>query len=154
MPQAMAFVSHYVAIPLKLVDRAIIEPHRRLPHRTPWSRSQILAFTCSPTVFGLSPYGMACSGHDVVILPLVEVGLLKVAPYGDDPMRAGHLELQIGVVGDGHELGIAWLVQDGEVGARKVRYLKGEHLHAKVGSTPKHYRLSRLDQGGWLGARV
>jgi hypothetical protein len=34
------------------------------------------------------------------------VGLLKVTPYGEDLMRAGHLELQICVVGDDHELGI------------------------------------------------
>jgi hypothetical protein len=66
------------------------------------------------------------------------VGLLKVA-YGDDPMRDGHLELQIGVVGDGHELGVAWLAQYGMVGARKVRYLKGEHLCAEVGISPECY---------------
>jgi hypothetical protein len=44
-------------------------------------------------MFELSPRGLPCDGSDVVILLLVEVGLLKVAPYGDDPMRAGHLEL-------------------------------------------------------------
>jgi hypothetical protein len=65
--------------------------------------------------------------------------LLKVAPYGDDPMRARHLELQIGVAGDGHEFGVAWPAQYGMVGARKVCYLKGEHLCAEVGSTPKCY---------------
>jgi hypothetical protein len=52
---------------------------------------------CSKThrevVFELSPRGLACGDRDVVILPLVEVGLLKVTPYGDDPMRARHLEL-------------------------------------------------------------
>jgi hypothetical protein len=55
------------------------------------------------------------------------VGLLKITSYGDDSARAGHLELHIGVVSDGHELGVAWLAQEGMVGARKVRYLKGEH---------------------------
>jgi hypothetical protein len=28
---------------------------------------------------------------------------------------------------------------DGMVGAGKVRYLKGEHVHEEVGLTPKHY---------------
>jgi hypothetical protein len=28
---------------------------------------------------------------------------------GDDPIRARHLELEVGVVGDSHELGVAWL---------------------------------------------
>ena len=56
----------------------------------------------------LSPQGLACDGRDVIILSLVEMGLLKVTPYGEDPMRARHLELQIGVVGDGLELGVAW----------------------------------------------
>jgi hypothetical protein len=31
--------------------------------------------------------------------------LLEVVLDGDDPLRAGHLELQVGVVGDGHEFG-------------------------------------------------
>ena len=47
--------------------------------------------------------------RDVVVLPFTEVGLLKVTSYGDDPMRTGHLELEVSVVGDDHELGIAWL---------------------------------------------
>jgi hypothetical protein len=27
---------------------------------------------------------------------------------GDDPVRARHLELEVGIIGDNHELGIAW----------------------------------------------
>jgi hypothetical protein len=90
-------------------------------------------------VFELSPQGLACSGRDVIILPLIEVDILKVTSYGDDSARAEHLELQIGVVSDGHELGVAWLAQEGVVGTRKVCYLKGEHLCVEVGSTPECY---------------
>ena len=39
---------------------------------------------------------------------LVVVSLLEATLDGDDPLRARHLELQVGVVGDGHELFIAW----------------------------------------------
>jgi hypothetical protein len=33
--------------------------------------------------------------------------LLEVVLEGDDPLRAGHVELQVGVVGDDHEFGEA-----------------------------------------------
>jgi hypothetical protein len=42
---------------------------------------------------------------DIVLLAVV--GLLEVALDGDDPLRARHLELKVGVVGDGLELGEA-----------------------------------------------
>jgi hypothetical protein len=47
-----------------------------------------------------------CLG-DAVLLAVV--GLLKAIHDGDDPFGARHLQLQIVVVGDGHELGKAWL---------------------------------------------
>ena len=59
-------------------------------------------------MFEISPRGLARSYRDVVVLPFTEVDLLKVATYGDDPVWARHVELQVGVVGDGHELGMAW----------------------------------------------
>jgi hypothetical protein len=31
-----------------------------------------------------------------------------VTADGDDPVGARHLELEVGVVGDGHELGVTW----------------------------------------------
>jgi hypothetical protein len=48
---------------------------------------------CREVVLELIPRGLACGSRDVVILPLAEVGLLKVASYGDDSMRVGHLKL-------------------------------------------------------------
>jgi hypothetical protein len=67
---------------------------------------------------------------DVVLL--VVVGLLEAALDDDDPLRARHLELQVGVVGNGHELGTAWFTKDGMVDIREVNNLKGEWLLAEV----------------------
>jgi hypothetical protein len=82
---------------------------------------------------------LACNCRDVVVLPFTEVGLLKVASYGDDPVGTGHLEFEVGVVGDGHKLGVVWSTQDGVVGAGEIRYFKGECFHAEVGSTSKRH---------------
>jgi hypothetical protein len=66
-----------------------------------------------------------------IVLPIV-VGLLKVALNSDYPLRAGHLELEVGVVGDGHELGEARLTKEGVVDTREVDNLKGKWLLADV----------------------
>jgi hypothetical protein len=78
---------------------------------------------------------LACGYHDVVVPSFIEVGLLKVASYGDDPMRTGHLELEVSVVGDDDELGIARLTQDGMVGVGEIHYFEGDHFCVEVGST-------------------
>ena len=57
--------------------------------------------------------------HDVIIFPFLEVALVKVAIYGDDPMGTRYLKLEVGVVGDDHKLGIAWPTQDGVISAWK-----------------------------------
>ena len=36
------------------------------------------------------------------------IGMLARCAYGDDAVWTRHLELEVGVVGDGHKLGIAW----------------------------------------------
>ena len=64
---------------------------------------------------------------------------MKVASYGDDPMRTGHLELEVSVIGDGHKLGVARSTQDGMVGTREIRYFEGEHFYAEVGLTSEHH---------------
>jgi hypothetical protein len=48
------------------------------------------------------------------------------------PFGSGHPELQVGVVGDDHELGEAWLTEEGVVDAGEVNHLKGEWLLAEV----------------------
>ena len=90
-------------------------------------------------MFGISPQGLARSYRDVIVLPFTEVGQLKVATYSDDPMWARNLELQVGVVEDGHKLGVAWLAQYGVIGAREVHYFEVEHLCVEVGSTPERH---------------
>jgi hypothetical protein len=45
------------------------------------------------------------------VLHSLHVAFVRVAVRGsdsDDPIRARHLELEVGVVGDDHELGVAW----------------------------------------------
>ena len=43
-----------------------------------------------------------------VALDLSLVGVLEGGADDDDPARTRHLQLQIGVVGDSHELRVAW----------------------------------------------
>ena len=71
-------------------------------------------------------------GHLGDVVLLVVVGLFKSALDGDDPLGARHLQLQIGVIGDNHELGEAWLALEGMVDAREVDHLEGERLLAEV----------------------
>ena len=75
---------------------------------------------------------LAHSYRDVVVLLFVEVGLLKVATYSDDPMWARHLELQVGVVRDGHELGEVLSIEEGVVDSREVDHLEDEWLLVEV----------------------
>ena len=66
-----------------------------------------------------------------------------------------HLQLQIGVVGDDHELHVAWTSQDGVVGSVEPDHLEGKSLHPIIGRIPKgdgqinlpkwHGLLSRYD---------
>ena len=51
---------------------------------------------------------------------------------GDDTVRSWHLELEVGVVGDGHELGVAWPSQDCVVGSREPDHVKREDLPSEV----------------------
>ena len=48
----------------------------------------------------------------------------------DDAVGARHLELEVRVVGDRHELGVAWPPQDGVVGSLEPNHLEGEDLLA------------------------
>ena len=49
----------------------------------------------------------------IAALDFALVGALKGGADGDDPAWARHLQLEVGVVGEGHELGVAWSAQDG-----------------------------------------
>ena len=75
--------------------------------------------------------GDECSYLGNAVL-LTIVGLLKAALDGDDSLRAGHLELKVGVIGDGHELGEEWSTKEGVVDTGEVNDLKGERLLMEV----------------------
>ena len=46
------------------------------------------------------------SGGEVVVLATADIGLLEGATHSDEPVRARHLELEVGIVGHRHELGV------------------------------------------------
>ena len=45
------------------------------------------------------------------------ISALEGGADGDDPTGTRHLQLEVFLVGDGHELCIAWSSQDGVVGS-------------------------------------
>jgi len=53
-------------------------------------------------------------------LLLTEVNPLKVSADGCNPVRARHLELEVGIVGDHHELRVTYLSEQGVVRAQEV----------------------------------
>jgi len=63
---------------------------------------------------------------------LAVVGLLEATLDGYDPIQARHLQLQVGVVGEGHELGETWLAEESIVDTGEVHYLEGEWLLLEV----------------------
>jgi hypothetical protein len=56
---------------------------------------------------------------------------------GDDPAVARHLELEVGVVGDDHELGVAWSPQHCMVGSSAPDHLKREGFLSEIGGSPE-----------------
>ena len=70
---------------------------------------------------------------ELAALNLTLVGFLEGSTNGDDPARAWHLKLKIGVVRDGHELRVTWSPQHSVVDRRESDYLKGKGLCPIVG---------------------
>jgi hypothetical protein len=56
---------------------------------------------------------------------------------GDDPVGVWHLELEVRVVGDGHELGIARPSQHRVVGPSEPDHLEREGFFSEVGGSPE-----------------
>jgi hypothetical protein len=72
------------------------------------------------------------------VLHTFHVAFVRVAVRGsdgDDPIGAWHLELEVGVVGDGHELGIARPSQHLVVGPSEPDHLEGEGFPSEVGGS-------------------
>ena len=80
--------------------------------------------------------GHGCRGV-AIALDLALVGTLEGGANGDDPTWTQHLQLQIGVVGDSHELRVAWTSQDSVVGPMEPDHLEGKGLHPIIGRIPE-----------------
>ena len=51
----------------------------------------------------------------------------------NDPLGSRHLQLEVGEVGDGHELGVPWSSDDCVVGASQTHHFESEGLLLEVG---------------------
>jgi hypothetical protein len=79
-------------------------------------------------------------GEGLGILHALHVAFVRVSVRGadgDDPVGARHLELEVGVVGDDHELGVAWPPQHCVVGISEPDHLEREGFPSEIGGSPK-----------------
>jgi hypothetical protein len=65
----------------------------------------------------------------------------------DDPLGALHLELGVGIVGDDHELGVAWSPQYGVVGSSELDHLEHEGFLSELGGSPEATDRSSCPRG-------
>jgi hypothetical protein len=70
-----------------------------------------------------------------------------VEPTVMTPLGARHLELEVGVVGDGHELGVAWPSQHCVVGSSEPDHLEREGFLSEVGGSPEADGQIELSEG-------
>jgi hypothetical protein len=88
-------------------------------------------------------------GEGLGVLHALHVAFVRMSVHGadgDDPIGAQHLELEVGVVGDDHELGVAWSPQHCVVGSSELDHLECEGFLSEVGGSPKadgHIELSK-----------
>jgi hypothetical protein len=77
-------------------------------------------------------------GDGLNVLHAFHIALVSVAVRGsdgDDSLGARHLELEVRVVGDGHELGIARSSQHRVIGSSEPDHLEREGFPAEVGGS-------------------
>ena len=90
---------------------------------------------------GLKPRGEFGGALDCLpILDALDVAFVCVlvgGADGDDPLGPGHLQLQVSVVRDRHELGISRSPDDGVVSASKTHPFESEGFLPKVGCCAK-----------------
>ena len=72
---------------------------------------------------------------------------LYVGPTVMTPLGARHLELQVGVVGDGHELHVAWPPQYRVVGSSEPNHLERQGLPSEVGGCSEADGKVELSEG-------
>ena len=81
-----------------------------------------------------------CLDDGLDLLDALDVALLCMLAHradGDDVIGAQHLELEVGVVGGGHEHGIGWPPKNRMVGPGKANYVKTKDLPTKVVGSPE-----------------
>jgi hypothetical protein len=79
-------------------------------------------------------------GEGLSVLHTLHVAFIRVSVCGsggDDPVGARHLELEVGVVGDDHELGVTRSPQHRVVGSSEPDHLEREGFRSEVGGGPK-----------------
>jgi hypothetical protein len=89
-------------------------------------------------------------GEGLSILHALHVAFVHVSVRGsdgDDPIGARHLELEVGVVGDDHELSVAWSPQHCMVGSSEPDHLEREDFLSEVGGSPKADGQIELSKG-------
>ena len=68
---------------------------------------------------------------------LAFVSALERGADGDDPAGARHFQLQVRIIGNGHELRVTWSPQDGVESPREPHYIEGEGLSLVIGPMPE-----------------
>jgi hypothetical protein len=89
-------------------------------------------------------------GEGLSVLHALHVAFVRVSVRGsdgDDPIGAQHLELEVGVVGDGHELGVARSPQHRVVGSSEPDHLEREGFSAEVGGSSEADGQIKLSKG-------
>jgi hypothetical protein len=89
-------------------------------------------------------------GKGLSILHALHVASVRVSvrgPNGDDPVGTGHLELEVGVVGDDHKLGVARSPQHRVVGSSEPDHLEREGFLSEVGGSPEADGQIKLSKG-------
>ena len=80
-------------------------------------------------------------------LDVTLVGVLERGADGDDAPWTRYLQLEVGVVGDGHELGVAGTTKYGMIGSPEPHHLKGEYFLAEVSCRTEADRQIDLTEG-------
>jgi hypothetical protein len=89
-------------------------------------------------------------GEGLGVLHALHVAFVRVSVRGadgDDPVGARYLELEVGVVGDDHELGIAWPPQYCVVDSSEPDHLEREDFPSEVGGSPEADGQIELSEG-------
>jgi hypothetical protein len=89
-------------------------------------------------------------GEGLSVLHALHVAFIRVSvrgSNGDDPVGACHLELEVCVVGDDHELGVARSPQHRVVGPSEPDHLEREGFPAEVGGSSKADGQIKLSKG-------